>query len=396
MGTYRVGMLGVGPRGLKQARAYMAHPRTELAALSDVDPERLAKASAEFGVERTYSDYHEMLDREDLDIVNIPTRTDLHAPLTIGVLEHRAPKAIVVEKPMANSLADADRMVELAETTGTRLAVHHQTRTTPPFLVAERMINAGEIGPLTSIKIRGKGYYGGYDMLNIGTHLLNATRRFAGDARSVVALCETGGRPTRAEDIVEGPYGFGLIAGEDISGVYAFTNGLKAFTEMHRRSEHGGWVHIKIYGEDGALCLYNSNALFIRRGRDAVVGDVPWVKHELADTDRYIHGHDFYDDTWKSGDLWMAEETVGMLDESREHECSGYEGRAVMEMMDGTWQSHFSGARVDFPLTRDEHPLRRELAAAGLPDPDPERGTLRYREWLPGELGRIDGGLDHT
>ena len=52
----------------------MAHPRTELAALSDVDPERLAKASAEFGVERAYSDYHEMLDREDLDIVNIPTR----------------------------------------------------------------------------------------------------------------------------------------------------------------------------------------------------------------------------------------------------------------------------------------------------------------------------------
>ena len=92
----------------------------------------------------------------------------------------------------------------------------------------------------------------------------------------------------------------------------------------------------------------------------------------------------------------MADETVGMLVESREHECSGYEGRAVMEMMDGTWQSHFSGARVDFPLTRDEHPLRRELAAAGLPDPDPERGTLRYREWLPGELGRIDGGLDHT
>ena len=42
-----------------------------------------------------------------------------------------------------------------------------------------------------------------------------------------------------------------------------------------------------------------------------------------------------------------------------------------------------------------EHLLLR-LAAAGLPDPDPERGTLRYREWLPGELNRIEGGLDHT
>ena len=60
-----------------------------------------------------------------------------------------------------------------------------------------------------------------------------------------------------------------------------------------------------------------------------------------------------------------------------------------MEMMEGAWLSHFSGARVDFPLERGEHPLRRELAKAGLPEPDRERGKLRYRDWLPGELERI-------
>ena len=71
MGTYRVGMLGVGPRGLKQARAYMAHPRTELAALSDVDPERLAKASAEFGgVSRDHRDAtrHPPSDSDDASV----------------------------------------------------------------------------------------------------------------------------------------------------------------------------------------------------------------------------------------------------------------------------------------------------------------------------------------
>ena len=313
MTTYRVGMLGVGPRGLSQTRACKLHPRIALAALADIDAERLAAAAAEFGVERTYADYHEMLDEEDLDIVNIPTRTDLHAPLTIGVLEHRAPKAIVVEKPMATSLADADRMVELAEANGTRLAVHHQMRTTPTFQVAERVIDGGEIGPLTSIKIRGKGYYGGYDMLNVGTHLLNGTRRFAGDARSVVALCETGRRPTTAADIIEGSYGFGLIAGENISAIYEFTSGLNAFTELHRRSvSDNGWVHIKIYGEDGALCLYNGRELFIRRGRDEVVGDVPWQEYELPESDRFLHGHDFFEHA--GGDLWMAEETVRALD----------------------------------------------------------------------------------
>jgi len=330
-----------------------------------------------------------MLDTEDLDIVNIPTRTDLHAPLTIGVLEHRAPKAVIVEKPMATSLTDADRMQELAEQNGTRLAIHHQMRTTPTFNVADRLISAGEIGPLTTIKIRGKGYYGGYDMLNIGTHMLNGTRRYAGNARSVLATCVTGGRPTTAADIVEGSYGFGLLAGEHISAIYEFDEGLTAFAEMHRRSQpDSGWVHVKIYGEDGAVCLYNSRELFIRRGRDEVVDDTPWEKYELADEDRYLHGHDYYDHA--GGDLWMAEETVRVLDEDHEHECSGIEGRAVMEMMDGAWISHFSRSRVDFPLERGEHPLRNELAKAGLPEPDPERGKLRYADWLPGELARIE------
>ncbi len=146
-------------------------------------------------------------------------------------------------------------------------------------------------------------------------------------------------------------------------------------------------MHVKIYGEDGALCLYNSRELFIRRGRDEVVGDVPWERFELADTDRYLHGHDYYEHA--GGDLWMAEETVRVLDEGREHECSGHEGRAVMEMMDGAWLSHFRGTRVDFPLERGHHPLRDALAAQGLPDPDPDRSNLRYGDWLPGELERI-------
>ena len=94
MTTYRVGLLGVGPRGLSQARAYMLHPRIDLVAMADIDADRLAAAANEFGLERTYQDYHEMLDKEALDIVNIPTRTDLHAPLTLGVLEHRPPKAL--------------------------------------------------------------------------------------------------------------------------------------------------------------------------------------------------------------------------------------------------------------------------------------------------------------
>ena len=290
--------------------------------------------------------------RKNLDIVNIPTRTDLHAPLTIGVLEHRAPRAVIVEKPMATSLTDADRMKELAEANGTRLAIHHQMRTTPTFNVADQLINAGEIGPLTTIKIRGKGYYGGYDMLNIGTHMLNDTRRYAGHARSVVATCVTGGRPTTAADIVEGSYGFGLLAGENISALYEFDerpDGLCGNAPAQRAGQRLDAYQDLRRGRGGvpaqlAGAVHPARAR--RGGGRHAVGEVhSWPTRTGTCTGTITT-------TTQGGDLWMAEETVRVLDEDREHECSGLEGRAVMEMMDGAWVSHFSRSRVDFPLER--------------------------------------------
>ena len=392
MVTYRAAILGVGPRGLKHGRAYRQHPRIDLVALCDMDAARLAHASQELGVERTYGDYREMLDREDPDIVSIPTRTDLHAPLTMGVLAHRPPRAIDVEKPMATSLADADRMVAEAARTGTLLAVHHQFRCTPPFRVAARMIEAGEIGPITTIKLRGKGYYGGYDLMNIGTHRLNGTRAFLGRARSVSAICTTAGEPTGPEGVIAGPYGFGWIAGENISAVYDFEGGGTVFAEFHRRSESNrGWGHIKIYGEDGAICLYNQMNMQVRRGRDWRVEDVNWELLKLTPADRILHGVDYLDEP--GGDLWMADETVHALDQDRPHENSGEEGLAVMEMLLGAWESHFTERRVGFPMRRGAHPLLQARTQAGLGEPDPAPMELRYPEWLPGELARI--GADH-
>ncbi|MBM4436037.1 MAG: Gfo/Idh/MocA family oxidoreductase [Actinobacteria bacterium] len=385
-------MLGVGPRGLSQARAYQQHPRIELFAICDVNPERLAAAAQEFDipVERRYADLRVMLDHARPDIVNIPTRTDLHAPLTLAVLGHRPPKAIVVEKPMATNLDDADQMLALAKRHGVMLAVSHQMRTTPPFQVAERLLRQGAIGPLTGVKIRGKGYYGGFDMLNIGTHLLDGARRFVGPARGVVAMLTTAGRPTRAEDVIAGPYGFGWIAGENISAQYRFGSGVFASVEFHRRSVvDDGWVHIKLYGEDGSLCLFNQLELFRRDVRDFNVGQAPWQVVELPAADRILHGVDYAAN--RGGDFWMAEETVNALDAGRDHQCSGAEGLGVMEMMFGAYESHFTGKRIDFPLARGYNPLLRAREAVGLGLPDPAPGELRYKDWLPQELARIGG-----
>jgi len=392
--TYRAAMLGVGPRGLQQAQAYRRHPRVRLVAICDIDDARRTVAAQEFGLgaEHAYTDLRRMLDVEKPDIVNIPTRTDLHAPLTIAVLTHRPPKALVVEKPMATSLDDADRMLALAKTASTVLAVSHQSRTTPPFIVAERMIAQGQIGPLTGVAIRGNGYYGGYDMFNIGTHSLSAARRFVGTAHSVSATLTTAGRRTGVDGIVTGPAGFGLLAGENIQAQYEFDGGRFAAVEFHRRSEPSPyWVFDKIYGEDGALCVYHRDQLYVRRGRDWDMGAVKWEPVALEPPDRILHGVDYAVDP--DGDFWMAEETVQALDGTRVHQCRGEEGLGVTEMMFGVYASHFTGRRIDFPMSRGHHPLVQALEAGGLPLPDGAPGELRYREWLPRELARI--GVPH-
>jgi predicted dehydrogenase len=397
MPNYRAVVLGVGKRGTQHGFGYLKHPRTDLVALCDLDEERLAAAAKALGIERTYTDYRQMLDCEQPDIVNIPIRTDLHAQVTIGVLEHWAPKVVVVEKPMATSLADADRMLALARQNGSMLAVHHQTRTTPPLRVAKRLIDDGHIGSIASIKIRGKGFYGGYGLMDMGTHLFNDTRLYAGPARSVIALCTTAGRPTSPEDVIIGPSASGWIAGENISAIYEFKGGLTAFAELHRRREFG-WTLIKIYGSDGALCLHNSGRgyLYIRRGRDdrfTRTDEYNWESYELSDTDRILYGVDYHADhrdepLFRAGDLWMNEETVRALDEDRPHECSGEEALGVLDMMIGAWESHFTGRRVDLPMTRDYHPLLKVRADAGLGELDPEPGNLNYVEWLPQALRR--------
>src|SRR4051794_40895491 len=90
MRTYRVAVLGCRARGTAAARAYAAHPRTAVAALCDLVPERMAVLGEELGVAARYTDMDRMLREERPDIVAVPTATDLHYELSARVLEYGA------------------------------------------------------------------------------------------------------------------------------------------------------------------------------------------------------------------------------------------------------------------------------------------------------------------
>ncbi len=140
--------------------------------LCDLIPERLETLGEELGVPARFADLDEMIRSVAPDIVAIPTGTEFHYDLCMQVIAHGV--HIDVEKPICVDLVQADALLKAVAEKGVRLAVHHQGRTGAPLQAVARAHWEGRIGSLRHVIASGKGYYGGYGLMNIGTHVLNA------------------------------------------------------------------------------------------------------------------------------------------------------------------------------------------------------------------------------
>ncbi|GGE05027.1 oxidoreductase [Marinithermofilum abyssi] len=141
----RYGIVGCGHIAKKHVDAIAAVKGAELTAVCDKDPDRLEPFLQE-GVEG-YTDLADMLQSDRLDVVNICTPSGLHPALTIQAAE--AGKHVVVEKPMALTLEDADRMIEACEKNGVLLTVVHPNRFRPAMKELRRKMEEGAFGKLS-------------------------------------------------------------------------------------------------------------------------------------------------------------------------------------------------------------------------------------------------------
>ena len=260
MKTYRVGILGCRGRGTAAARAYHAHPRTEVVALCDLKPELLENLGGELGVSARFTDLDEMIRRSEPDIVAIPTGTEFHYDLCMRVLEHGV--HIEVEKPICVDLEQADAVLKKAAAKGVRTAVHHQGRTGAAVQAISRALREGRIGSLRHIVASGKGYYGGFGLMNIGTHLLNGILELTGHCRRVTASALTNGRPITPGDVVPSPGGMGTIAGEHITATLEFDGNTTVSLLQHRFPAVDVAAYgFEVYGTEGADVLEDHRGL---------------------------------------------------------------------------------------------------------------------------------------
>ena len=384
MKTYRVAILGCRSRGHSAAAGYHHHPRTELVGLCDLVRERRDDLGEEFGVAARYQDADSMIRETEPDIVAIPTGTEFHRDLAMLVLEHGV--NIDIEKPLCVDLEEADEVVGKAREKGCRIAVHHQGRTGVVMHTILRALEAGRIGELQHIHGYGKGYYGGLELMNIGTHMINMCLKFGSRCSSVSATAVTDERPCRPEDVVNSPLGMGTIMGERLSAVMQLEAGLTATLLSHRYAERVPPL-IELCGSEGRLmftrllyhhsepCAHFLPAPYYIPGGGVWQALDPVFPHgsdpAVCDTEEYL----------------FADEYVKALDEGRDHECSGEVGLHVVEILMGIFESAAYERVVRLPQEDRTHPLKRWRREHGLTDPPPV--PRDHIEWAVQEDRRL-------
>lgn len=143
--TLQLATLGAGRIGSNHAEIVARHiPGVTLAAVSDPVPGAAERLAAGLGAVQATTDVHEVLGRDDIDGVLITAPARAHTDLVVAVAE--AGKHIFVEKPMAVTLADADRAVAAAEQAGVVLQVGFNRRFAPGFAAARALIDEQKIG----------------------------------------------------------------------------------------------------------------------------------------------------------------------------------------------------------------------------------------------------------
>ncbi|MEM7134000.1 MAG: Gfo/Idh/MocA family oxidoreductase [Chloroflexota bacterium] len=171
-------LYGAMPRS--HAAAYYRHPQTEVVGVCDIRSEALDSFKQDWHDVwpdmETYTDYQEMLDKAQPDVVSVATPDHLHADITVNAAQGSA-RAILCEKPIATTLSDADRMIAASESNNVLLSIEHTRRWSPNFHAARALIQSGELGPLRGIVAN---LYSSRSMLfRNGTHVVDTICFFA-------------------------------------------------------------------------------------------------------------------------------------------------------------------------------------------------------------------------
>ena len=257
----RVGVIGIGFGQRAHVPAFSAIRGCEVVALCASTRERAAKVAERLGVPGAHGDWHSLVENGEIDAIAIATPPSIQPEIAAAALE--SGKAVFCEKPLAASLADAERLAALAERTGAPNMLDFELPEIPVWSRARAILDEGGIGPLLHIAVnwyvetyasrmglsswKTRTADGGGTLNNFMSHVFYYVEWFAGriEAVSVQFL--------RAPE--------GVVSGDAlVVGALMLESGVPVAVTVSSNAFLGNGHRVTFYGSDGALVLENTTA----------------------------------------------------------------------------------------------------------------------------------------
>jgi len=346
----RVAIVGCGNISRLHMKGYNEFPDAcKIVALCDIYPEKAEEKKIEFDLSeaKVYASHEEMLASEQIDVVSICTPPYVHSEIAINSM--KAGSNVLVEKPMAASLEECDKMLAVEKETGKTLGVVAQNRFRTPFMNLKKVVDSGLIGRILHAQIdsfwwRGHCYYdlwwrglwskeGGGCTLNHAVHHIDMLGWMLGRPENVMAVVSNANHDNaEVEDISVAvmQYSKGELAQVTSSVIH-----------------HGEQQAVKFQGERAAVA-------------------VPWEVHASTskangfpepnpELEKEIQ--EFYDALPKLEHEIHTGEIENFLNAIAKGEkpfITGEDGRLTIELISAIYKAGFTGGTVALPLKSDD------------------------------------------
>ena len=354
MKTYRAAVIGCSRMGAfidnevpdyqaiklpySHAAGYFAEERTDLVACSDLRPQVMEHFGERYNVPKAnqYTDYREMIEKENPDIVSVATQPEHRAEIVIYVAEHGA-KAIYAEKAMASSMDEAAAMVSAVEQNNVAFNLGTNRRWENGFDKMKEIIDSGELGKLRTLIIYSNG-----TLFNSASHHLDLILRLNSD---VSATWVTGYLP-QGNSIFDGDI---LQVDPTGGGTIQFENDVTAHALLTPRGSE--WEAICDGGT--VTCWNNGWQWHVRKQQD-----VPGWRGGMVPADV------FPEYKRESSTANLIKDLVSSLDTGEPTRGGVRCAYASTELIFGIIESHLNnGARIPLPLENSKIRLDRNPSA---------------------------------
>lgn len=341
MSKFKFAIVGCGRICKKHLDAIAEIPEAVLVAVCDIDANKAQAASEISGGVNYYTSYDDMLQKETVDIVNILTPSGMHPEQTIDIVK-KYKKHIVVEKPMALKISDADRMIDVCDENGVRLFVVKQNRYNLPVQKLRQAVEEGRFGKIVmgTIRVRWARHQKYYDqdswrgtweldggvITNQASHHIDLLEWMLGDPVSVMAKTETHLADIEADDTA--------------AAIIKFKNGAIGIVEATtcaRPFDLEG--SISILGENGSVVIggFAVNKMETWNFVDESEVERNRILSEFAEMPPNVYGF---------GHKRYLEHVIDCIKNNKKALVDGFEGRKSIELINAMYESSETGKEV--------------------------------------------------